>query len=48
MSFERWMKLLREVLEEPEEDVEGGKEDGKGEGGANYIQRVTPKKGERQ
>ena len=51
MSFERWMELLRKVLEEPEEEVEGGEEDGEGEGGegwANYIQRVTPKKGERQ
>ena len=36
MSFERWMKLLREVLEE--EEIE---ED---EGGASYAQPFTSEK----
>ena len=37
MSFERWMKLLREILEEPEEDEKRTK-------GASYAQPFTSKK----
>ena len=41
MSFERWMELLRKVLEEPEEDEERTK-------GASYAQPFTSEKGGEQ